>query len=215
MASELRPDLARLSAPPRSIGALKLGFACTGNGSVMSGLLLLMIPSSLWLGYMVVLTKQWPLLCFVAMMASTGVGMIHFSLSHEQTINRLRALQYGVVAMGTLLRAVGDEHSDGEGTSIRYVYVFEYVDERGERREFEHISGYALPGLEDEAFEPILYVPDERGSPILEVPFDSIMLAQVDRRGQLRLKPQIVAIIALQVIATLGVLLFILLGLTG
>lgn len=201
--SHQRADIARLSAPPRSVWRARIAYIFLGHSLFdLFGVLFI---------YFGILTSAFAVandgtLWCTAISLLIGAVWLYSNYADARTSRYIRALRSGYVAMGEKTgRRVTIDRS-GESETKTYHYDFRFMAENGEYYTFTQDEEDLRAALEDESEEPILYVPDRDGEPTVKLPLDAIRLVRIDRKGRLRLSAIAIVLLTGELGGLVGIL---------
>jgi hypothetical protein len=180
-----RPELMRLSMPPRRVWHIRLAYLIVGDIAGLWVFKLLVIVTVAQLVKALVHGPQADVRSSVFMLLLFGCfGFIDGLMSQSDVTH----LKRGHIT--TAKKISLNVRSLPKNNGYAYDYVFEYRDERGARHTLRHteVDDSARDSLEDEDYEPILYTTDAQGAPKSAVLFDSLRLVYIAQDGSLRLR---------------------------
>lgn len=179
---EQRIDVARLSAPPRSILTIRFTYALVGTD--------LLETSSFYaicIGLTIVLSVLGSgvasMIC-PGLILIYGLGMLFAGLTSDRNKADLELLKRGYIAPGRLLETWTRKEGSSDSQTTVHGYKFEFMAESGRTHTFTHKANRALRALTDEEHEPILYILGDDGELLERRPFDAMKLVRINKRGR-------------------------------
>jgi hypothetical protein len=193
---DLPPEAARLGSPPRPVGpSIWMTYALLGSPSgwtpLVPGLVLLAVFGAYALIHFRFFDPVESLTWWVMVGAWLLVtGVLALLQLDEERSRHIRLLREGLVAPGTLVdheeRVSGETLREQEAQRSHH-YTFRFRARDGSHYTFEHRED-ARPReeLSDDEIEPILYIPDEDGSPVTQIPLDALGHVRIGESGRPR-----------------------------